>query len=633
MTKIKILSEQLINQIAAGEVVERPASALKEMLENAIDAGATNLAVEIAGGGVELIRVTDNGCGMSRQDAILCLERHATSKIATLADLEKIATMGFRGEALAAIASVAKFKIQTRLANEPAGTEVLGEGGLIAAVNDCGCPKGTMVEVRDLFFNVPARRKFLKSTNTEVENLVDVTVNCALVFPQISFRMIVDGKVVLDLPATSDQLVRVRNLFGKNFSDNLVEVFNGALNLNLSGWIGKPEIARSSKSNQYLFVNNRPIKSAVLSYAVKQAFNSLIPKEKNPAFVLFLQIPADLVDVNVHPRKTEVKFKDEREVFRVLLQATEKALEKAILVPKWDGEQANYYLAAEQTERKLETSTTSTWSEQLPLLTANENSVTPRQHQEINTAELDLQQNTSSTQVVHSSESLATTPNWQQERVEVKPDNTLVLADFTILGQHANSFIVISLGEDILLLDQHAAHERIRYEELMRESEKQEKSIQTLLTPLTIELQPADVVILNGNKDFFDAMGMEIEHFGGNSFAIQTVPTLLANENLENLLLGLIDDCKSHGYRGDLFSRKEKILTYIACRTAVKFGDQLDVLEMESLVKKWLASPARFTCPHGRPAMIVLEKGELWKRFGRDYAGMHKNLSFKELGC
>ncbi|MGL5830696.1 MAG: DNA mismatch repair endonuclease MutL [Candidatus Altimarinota bacterium] len=633
MGKIKFLDENLINQIAAGEVVDRPASVVKELLENSLDAGASQITLEVEEGGIKLIRITDNGSGMSDEDARICLQKHTTSKIASLEDLENVRTLGFRGEAVASIASVAKLRLITRREEDVSGFEMVVEGGKILVEKSVGTPVGTTFEVREIFYNTPARLKFLKSVGTEYQNILDCLINAAIAFPEVGFRMINDGKEVFDLAATNDELVRLRGLMGKNITDNLIEVFFGGALMKLKGYIGKPLLARASKNMQYFFVNNRPIKSHVLGYAVKQAYHSLLPKERYPVFFLKFEIDPSLVDVNIHPRKTEVRFKDEREIYRVLSGACGKSLETNILAPKiQEGTAVDYYQ-----ERKPE-GLAQEWAVEATSLKVTEPVVVGVE--EITASAIKI---LPEGKLFSENGEVAIWPEMRAEQVqreEVKPMKKMEQMSgveeelkLEVIGQMNNSFILCRKGGDLVIVDQHAAHERIRYEKLMGEAENDEKVIQPLLTPINIEVSVSDQAILNSNKAVLDEIGLQLEHFGGNTFAIQAVPAFAIKSNPENLLHGLLDDLRNESVKGDFYGRKEKVLTYLACRSAVKFGDKLDPLEQIALIEQLEVTSNKFTCPHGRPTMVIMEENELWSRFGRNYEKLNQKEKFGGINC
>lgn len=580
MANIKVLPEHLINQIAAGEVVERPASVVKELVENSLDAGATRITVEVAGSGEDLIRVTDDGMGMTEADARLAFERHATSKIATAEDLVRIQTLGFRGEAIASIASVAHMTLQTKKRGAMEGVSILCEGGELVKVKATGCPEGTQIEVRQLFYNTPARKKYLKNESTEYGHILNVLTGMALVNPGVAFRLVRDEKVVFDLPTTKDRLVRIRDLLGREVADSMIPVFYGHTQLKLEGFIGKPDIVRSNRRGQHLFVNGREVSSHVLSYAVKQAYHSLLPKEKHPAFVLFLQVDPEFVDVNVHPRKLEVRFSDEKAVFRAFLQASKHALEKHVLAPTFDAPERQHQTLLE--DRPSEAVNMKVTVATLPQMEETRKKATPD----------------------------------REEPVALERDDTDVL---TPLAQMDNSYILCQQGKALVVVDQHAAHERIRYTDLLSEFEKKQKATQPLLTPAQFELAPAEINVLEANAELLGSLGFEIEPFGGNTYAVYGVPSSLVKEDAETMVRGIIDDLDNQAVKGDLQARKERALTFAACRSAVKFGDPLSMEEMKELCTRLMQLELPYTCPHGRPTMVTMTFDELEKRFGRDY--------------
>ncbi len=650
-----MLPENLINQIAAGEVVERPASVVKELIENSLDAGARRLIIEMERGGDDYLRITDDGHGMDKEDALMAFERHATSKIASPEDLDNISSMGFRGEALATIASVSHMSLQTKKKGNLEGTLILNEGGKIVKNKQLGCPEGTQIEIKKLFYNTPARKKYLKNDTTEYGHILDTVTGMALAFPEIAFKLVHDKKIIFDLPATEDHLSRIRGLLGRNVSQELIPVFYGHSKIHLSGYIGKPLIARSNRKNQYLFVNGRQVNSHVLSYAVKQSYHSLLPKEKHPTFVLFLALSPELVDVNVHPRKMEVRFADEKEIFSVFLRACKTSLEKHVLAPKIETRQnflterdhqtlkvedkpaqipafsdktseavtANVVDKADQQEVSLEKQTSEDFFSMI-------NTGAQKNEVEISgQAEIDQDKSvddfTSFSPLITESadneksekidlEKIAQQQTGDQASIERRNENEL-----KPLAQLNNSYILCSQGETLTIMDQHAAHERIRYEEILAQFENNKPASQPLLTPEQFELSHQEASLLNENKDLLSKMGFEIEPFGGNTYSVFAVPSYLVQEEIRATVMGIIDDITNNSDKGDLQSRKERALTYAACRSAVKFGDKLDMEEMERLCKRIFEMKLPYTCPHGRPTMVKITKDELEKMFGRKY--------------
>lgn len=609
MPTIKLLPDTLINQIAAGEVIERPASVVKELVENALDAAVSRITVEVQGGGESFIRITDDGCGMDREDALMAFERHATSKIAAAEDLFNIRSLGFRGEAIASIASVSKFTLHTKKRGESEGTSVFCEGGKIRKIKGAGVPEGTQIEVKDLFFNTPARLKYLKSPSTEYGKILDIITGTALAHPGIAFRLVHDDKPVFDLPPADNDLVRIRALLGKDAADELVPVFYGHTLIGLKGYIGKPQIARSTRGGQRFFVNGREVKSHVLAYAVKQSFHSLLPKEKYPVFLLFFSVDPALVDVNVHPRKEEVRFSDEKQIFKIVLQSCEKALESHVLSPKISREgPLNYYqLRPAQSPLRLEDrEETADFGAKSPVISnasgaAVKDAINFTKEFSYSLPQLDGE---------HTDKKPVESPdaNLRSETEEIVP-----------LAQIGNSYIICEQGRKLVLVDQHAAHERIRYTEIIAQFDSAKKSVQPLLLPVQFELSHREVPILQENMELLTGLGFEIEPFGGNTFVVHAVPSFIVKEDLQKTILGLIDDFENNAAKGDFNARKERALTYMACRSAVKFGDKLSAEEQKSLLKNLQAEALPYTCPHGRPTIITMTFDELEKRFGRRY--------------
>lgn len=657
MPQIKLLPENLINQIAAGEVVERPASVVKELIENALDAGTKRLIIEIEGGGDTFIRITDDGIGMDKEDALMAFERHATSKIQQTDDLFNIHTLGFRGEALASIASVSQMKLQTKKRGDVEGTIVHFEGGVKKEVKTAGVPEGTQIEVKNLFYNTPARKKYLKTAGTEFGHIVDTICGVALAFPEVAFKLIRDRKIVFDFPASEDFLLRIRAVLGKELSENLVPVFNGHSEIQLEGFIGKPSIARNSRKDQYLFVNRRLVKSNSLSYAVRQSYYSLLPKEKQPVFLLYLNVTPELVDVNVHPRKLEVRFKDEKELFKVISQASLKALEKHVLAPKMNGNEEASLLTyqhgrvhqnpyrlqdaglkndisqqkagafqnnlADQKSYSVDEALVFTQTISIPRGTDDEkmnNETAPSNSQNFpggEDIELPFDQKLSS----ENSQTVEPAQNSQPlERIlegELVPlaqlDNAYILCQQMLQARgHAG----LSVGA-LVIVDQHAAHERIRYTQLVADFEAQKKVSQPLLVPLQLEFSFQEISLLQENLEILQQLGFEMESFGGKTFSVFAVPSYLVEHDITTAINGLIDDFAKGLGKGDFQKRKERALTYMACRSAVKFGDKLGQEEQLALVKKLQTIPLAYTCPHGRPTMVVVGFEELQRRFGR----------------
>jgi len=599
MGSIQQLPGHLINQIAAGEVVERPASVVKELIENALDAGAKKIILEINGAGDSFIRITDDGSGMDRSDAVLAFERHATSKIKTAEDLFNIHTLGFRGEAIASIAAVSYITLQTKKRGEMEGTLVVAEGGKISKIQPVGVPEGTQIEIQNLFFNTPARKKYLKNDSTEYQHIMDTITGISLTFPHVSFRVVHDNKLVFDLPAVDDEFIRIRTLFGKNIADELIPVFYGHSQIQLKGYIGKPVIARGNRNFQYLFINHREVKSHVLGYAVKQSYSSLLPKEKYPVFFLYFDISPELVDVNVHPRKSEVRFRDEREIFSATTQACKKALTTHVLAPNISHDApVNYY-----EERKAQ-----------PLnLNENKNDYQPTVDEVV---AVGAGSTAGSAPVPATAGEIFQGVMDFSQGFEAKERKNM--GQLVALGQLSLSYILCQQGNSLVIVDQHAAHERIRYTEIFAEFLLKNLTTQTLLTPVQLELSTKEIALFEALKELFQKLGFEIEPFGGKTYSIHAVPAHLAQKDLQKAFTGLLDEF-SEG-KNDVEEQTAKALTYLACRSAVKFGDPLSQQEQTAIIEKLQTLDQPYTCPHGRPTMIAMNAEELKKRFGRDYS-------------
>ena len=564
MNRIHLLSDELISQIAAGEVIERPASAVKELVENSIDAGATQISVEVEQGGLEKIRVVDDGVGMSAEDAALAFARHATSKIGTLDDLFQIRTLGFRGEALASIGSIARVTLKTRQAEDRVGTCVEMDGGKNLTVEPCGCDSGTEVLVLGLFSHTPARKKYMKTERTEYGHIFDLLILMALSHPAVGFRLMRDNEKIFDLPPKQNLKERVRTLFGGAVADALLPLTYEQSNLMVSGFVGKPELARSGKKYQFLFVNGRAVEDRLLSHAVKEAFHSLLMHEKFPWFLLDIELDPALVDTNVHPRKWQVKFVNSQEMYRAVFGAAQHALGNSMFSPVLKNvipETTPAFPTAASTTNELFT------REILP-----ERSFAPA----------------------------------QIKRLALRS-----------LAQIANSYIVAESEEGLFLIDQHAAHERVRYARLMEASEKKETTQQLLLTSLEIDLGVEGARLVADYSEDFIAFGYDLQPFGGTMYLLRAVPIGLEKKEPERMVRELVSDLSDEWKRSAVKNLRESLLTMTACRGAIKFGDALTMPEMEALIHDMEKTPNADHCPHGRPSIISFSFTDLESRFKR----------------
>jgi len=569
MSIIKVLPENLINQIAAGEVVERPASVVKELLENSIDAGATSITLEINGAGDELIRITDNGNGMDPEDAKLAFERHATSKIESQEDLFNIKTMGFRGEAIASIASVSIMNMQTKRKEDETGTRIETIAGGVESISECGCNNGTSIEVKNLFFNTPARKKYLKSLSSEYISILKLFQSIALINKSIQFKLVHDGKIVADYPKTQSLIERINSVLGKHTAENCIPIFYESGEISIEGFIGKPELGRKGTRHQYLYVNERPITHSVFSYALAESYHSLLMDGKKPFFVINISITPNLIDVNVHPRKLEIRFLNQSQLFSILGRAAQKTLEKNVLMPSF---------------------------------TIHENT-------DINSGE--YTQTQSSAPLIFDYSRPAGINKYSYKKEDEKEPSMMPIA------QIAKSYILAENQEGLVLIDQHAAHERVRFEELMNELEKSLPQKQQLLLPLTIELSTLECEIFEQYSETFLKLGFEIELFGKNTFIVHSVPSVIAGENIEQTILSVISDLSDEKQTRAVKDPQERVIEYMACRSAIKFGKDLSMYEMLNLIRQLDTLKRPYTCPHGRPSMIKLSFDELEKRFKR----------------
>ncbi|MFH1533703.1 MAG: DNA mismatch repair endonuclease MutL [Nitrospirota bacterium] len=581
MSVIKILPENLVNQIAAGEVVERPSSVVKELVENSIDAGAGRVLVDVRDGGKTFIKITDNGCGMSRDDLEMALQRHATSKISSEADLWKIKTMGFRGEALASIASVSKMVIKSKTAGEVGGAMIECNGGDMVSANDVGMSDGTVIEVYDLFFNTPARQKYLKKESTELGQITSTMNNIALANPSVAFKLIHNGKAVFDLAPVTDLISRVRDVFGVATAEAMIPVFYGGSSFQVEGFVGKPALSRSTTKHQYFFVNGRYVQHFLLAHSIKSAFHSMLMENKKPVFVINITIDPSLIDVNVHPRKLEVRFEDQQRMIRTMYSCVKAALEKESLTP----------LGITESKRYM--------SDSFP---KENNYAKAGNVQDAISFSKDFLAERDSRQIQQTS--LPTGISEEEEE------------GMQAISQVSESYIVAQDQGGLVLIDQHAAHERVRYEQLMDQYENEQKAVQPLLVPLQIEFSGDEVSVIEDNKEIFDGLGFDVEHFGGKTFVVNGVPAFLSGEDAEGVIKGVLDDILNES-KPSRVQGFEEVINYMACRSAIKFGQKLSLGEMQVLIDDMSKLERPYTCPHGRPTMISLTLSELEKMFGR----------------
>ncbi len=602
MSRIRLLSETVASQVAAGEVVERPASVVKELVENGIDAGARKIDILIRRGGISLMRVVDDGSGMDRDDALLSLERHATSKIRSVSDLEAIGTLGFRGEALPSIASVSRFRLTTREPDAVAGTEIVVNGGKIDVVRDGGEAPGTQVEVRSLFYNVPARRKFLRAENTESRNIEHQLHLQAIGHAQIAFTFARDDRVAFQLPATATLTDRIRDLYGNQLLQQLVAL-NGSHSpqIRISGLIGQAGLSRQTRAQQLVFVNGRAIESPLITAAVREGYHTALMKGQYPVTFLFLELDPGAVDVNVHPAKREVRFRDPNGVREAVVRCIQATLARGRA--DW---QKKFRAPPAQVSAQPTVDLTLRPQVSVP-------EVSHRELPQFPTAEIVGQAHRLP---VPPADSARSEPDWpslaQQKRVE-----RAATPQFQIIGVLNKLYVLMENADGLVLVDQHAAHERILFEELRRRMEEQGVPSQKLLITQTFELPPRDADWIEQNMSILQKMGIGIESFGPNTFKIDSLPGFLNVTDGAQFMRKVIDDLKSASDRSSPLRLGEDMIAKSVCRHAVKANDPLRYLEVEKLIQDLLECDLPYCCPHGRPTMIQISNAELEKKFGR----------------
>jgi len=602
MSRIKLLPETLASQVAAGEVVERPASVVKELVENSIDAGARAIEVGIQRGGMSRIRVVDDGCGMDRDDALLSLERHATSKIASAADLAAISTLGFRGEALPSIASVSRFRLTTREHGAVAGTEILVNGGRIETVRDGGEAPGTQIEVRSLFYNVPARRKFLRSETTETRNIEHQFFLQALAHPAIGFSLVREDKIALQLPTTTSLRDRIRDIYGAELLDDLLEISaRDRGGVQVRGWIGRAGVSRQTRSQQFVFVNGRAIESGILSTALREGYHTALMRGQFPVTFLFVAVDPGEVDVNVHPAKREVRFRDPARVREAIVDAVQCTLESGR--PEWQRKfSAPVAPAAVLPPGPAVTPPDGTTSVSSQIV--GRDSARPS-----NFAPTDQAGGIDS---LNRSRPIEVNRPYLEPPVEPRRDQ-----QFQIIGVLNRLYVLMENSDGLVLVDQHAAHERILFEELRRRMEEQGVPSQRMLLPQIFSLPPRDAEWVERNVATLQKMGIGIESFGANSFRIDTLPAFLEIADAAGFLRKVIDELKTTSHSSSPLRLGEEMIAKTVCRHAVKANDPLRYPEIEKLIRDLLACDLPYCCPHGRPTMIQISHAELEKKFGR----------------
>lgn len=565
MSRIIRLSPAISQKIAAGEVIERPASAVKELVENSLDADASEINVEILAGGKRFIRVTDDGSGMGREDALVCFERHSTSKIRSEEDLEAIATLGFRGEALPSISAVSRLSLKTAEKRGEKGTLIEREGERVLLIQDIGFPPGTSVEVKDLFFNLPARRKFLRSEKSELSSIVKYLTEVCLAFPGVRFSLTHGKRDIFHYPAVGSLKERIFQIYGKSTIANLMEVDYQQDEMKIFGFVSAPPSGRSDRRRQIFFVNKRPVKDKLLQAALNQAYDGFLERGRFAEAFLFLSCPYSEVDVNVHPTKAEVRFRSSNTVFSFVFKCMRQALLRHQGIKE-------IYPAQEKEKKAFR----------------------------IEEGPPPLQMETDAKEDEMGQELFASLP----EKEELFP---------RVLGQYLRSYIVAETPEEILIIDQHNAHERVLFEKY-KEIHKGKKWPQKMvLFPLLVDLTPSQILSMEENQSLLEEAGFRVEAMGGQSYVLREVPDIFQEEEAKDVFLSLLEEIKEE----KIEKREEALLTTLACRTAVKVGEPLSPDRMRYLVDELFQTPNPSLCPHGRPITVKIERREIEKGLKR----------------
>lgn len=666
MSSIKVLPPEITNLIAAGEVVERPASIVKELIENSLDAGSTRIRVNIQGGGRKLVQIADNGCGMDREDAILCLEPHATSKIRCEEDVERIRTMGFRGEALPSIAAVTRFNILTRRKDDKGGSEVIVNGGRIEDVRDAGAAPGTTITAKNLFFNMPVRRKFLRSQQTESIHIQNCVQLQALANPSVGFELIMDGRKVFKVAPGADVKTRAAMILGKGFISDMIPVDYTESDIKVYGFVARPGVSRSTRKEQTFFINSRPVASDVLFHSIREAYHTMVMKGRYAPVLLFLDMHTGLVDVNVHPQKREVRFRNNSLVGSVVATAVKKAIGEFQL------DQHQLALDRESMIKPTVSSQISVGSDKTadvirpgfsklkPVdLSSNDSELFPEKPKKEVTAEEIEQIKITAESIVSSSNKILpketktvkldpeerfvepvaeplpvveafpepeAVPFDLPEAVSIAVNNghesfieseskTDIFAHLRVIGNLGKRYLLAEGEDGMVVIDKTASHRRIIYERILKHTENESISGQPLLIPVTAELSNHDRLILTKNINYFSRIGFSIEHFGGNTYIVSAVPASFPHENIIGLLQNILDELSQSS--GSNAKTNETKLASLAAKYAVPGNRNLKEEEVRQLLKDLAATKMPYTCPVGRPTMVNYAFSEIESRFGR----------------
>ncbi len=637
MANIKVLDQNTINQIAAGEVIDRPASVVKELLENAIDAKATAITVEIKDGGISFIRITDNGCGIEKEDIKVAFLRHSTSKIRTAVDLVTVSSLGFRGEALSSISAVAMVELITKTKESFCGTRYVIEGGEEKSLEDIGVPDGTTFIVRNLFYNTPARRKFLKSANTEASYISDIVEKIALSHPEISIRFIINNQNKLHTSGNGSLRDVVYTVYNREIATNVIEINNSCQFMKITGYIGKPLISRGNRGYENYFINNRYVKSNFISRAIEDAYKSFLMQHKYPFTCINLQVDPELLDVNVHPSKMELRFRNQEEIYPFVFNTVDAALHHRQLIPDVEIEEKK---EKEKTVTQIVSEVMAGDGKKVRIpepfeIKRNESIKESIKEIEIaNKKEQIFKLNEKNEILMEDSEKYKYVPEnkisriIEKEEKKVVVENQMELFDDNLLskkarinhkivGQVFDTYWIVEYNDKMFIIDQHAAHEKVLYEKILKRYNAKEQLSQEINPPIVVSVSMKEEQVLKANMDSFRKFGYEIEEFGGNEYAIRGVPYDLLSLSSRELFLELLDGINiDDGIRVSPDMLIDRMAT-MACKAAVKGNNKLSMDEANKLIDELLELDNPYNCPHGRPTIISMTKYEMEKKFKR----------------
>lgn len=639
MPKIQQLSASVVNKIAAGEVIERPASAVKELMENSLDAGSTRIDVTVEHGGTELIRIADNGCGVAPEDMALTIASHATSKIGNADDLFHVQTLGFRGEALASISEVSHFLLRSRTHDADCGSEMLVHGGSVQEAQPCGCPPGTIIEIRNLFYNTPVRKKFLKTTQTEFGHISEAFTRMALAHPHVHFTLKHGSRQVHDLPPSADLRDRVRVFFGEEIADQLIEVESENDRVTLRGFVGNPRFSRSNNRMQYLFLNGRFIKDRALQHALGEAYRGLLLTGRYPIAFLRMEMPPEMVDVNVHPTKLEVRFQDSGRIYSQLLGTLRTKFLTSDLDATYrpsNDESAATNMDSQKAENLREELVA--WAKGAVDSEGSSTNAAPRRQADF---DLDFRSdNHTPLQLTPINRSAVgagslplppipsgVTPAHLRDKEDAEPEEQSdAIAEETQGGgvgfqqraiQLHNRYLIAETDEGMAVIDQHALHERILYEELREKALARRLEVQRMLVPETLNLSAQEFAAVEGATETLQQIGIEVEAFGGDTILIRSYPAILGRRKPAEIVREVVDQLLTEGKNLEKRDLLDELLHMMSCKAAIKAGDRLSSEEIDALLELRHLCQDSHHCPHGRPTALVFTKEELDRRFQR----------------